>query len=180
MQGIAHAQHAAFDHPGIEPAMATHRIETAWAQQLFHARTRVAWPGDFEHHRIPDVHMQRLVLEQSACRQQVQARHDQVAPQPCRIYPIQPGEGRDGWQVLGLDERNLPLATACAAGRLQRRAVALQASAHQGLRFEHRQHGLTPLRSEVNRLDPARVGKLASQFMQGGQGGHVDGVRRLG
>ncbi len=100
-QRVAHPQPAALQHAGGHAAVAAHHVQPAAAEQGFHARTRVAGPGDLQHHLVADVQLQRLIGEGRARRQQVEARYQQVAPQAGGVDGGAAAPRRQQRQVFG-------------------------------------------------------------------------------
>ena len=123
-------------------------------------------PRHFQHHPGADAQHQRPVAKQRMRRQQVQARHHQIASQPRRLDLRPPGQCRDHRQMLRLDQRHLPFAARHPAARRLRIVVALEPTGGNRPHRIGRDRLAPTLGPNINRLDPPRTGKAGRQVAQ--------------
>ena len=158
--------------PRRHAAVSTHGVVAAGTQGGFHAGTGLAGSADFQQHLAADGQPQTLVGKERAGGQQVQARHDQVAPQLLGADFAPAAQRGNDRQMLRLDQRDLALA---AFGPGLRGAVALQPAAGHCDDFGHPAHRRPSRRPQPDRLQPPVLREPARELAQPALGIHDDG-----
>jgi hypothetical protein len=142
-----------------EPTVTAQGVVCARTESGLHARTRFTRAGYLDDDGRADPQSNRLILEESTTRSDVQPRDHQVATKRRRIDRRKPQEGRHGRDVLSLQQRNLTLAT-CDIGN---GSVAAQAASGNRLASIDVNDRFVPPRPQVNSDQRSGVGESPCQ-----------------
>jgi N-acetylmuramoyl-L-alanine amidase len=137
---VADAECPAFHDARAQAAHVAHRVEPAGAERFFHARTRIATVGAFEHD-LADAEAPPLQCDQR------NAGDHHVAAEQGRRAPGMARQRRDRGQVFGLDQRDAALAAAAAVAVADQPSPVCASTTSVGLPSSTSRLGRRPIHS---------------------------------